>query len=189
LSTQWPPYDEVAEIVRAIHAAPGRVCLVTTGVGAQAIYWLFAEAGASRTILDAQVPYVGAALDEYVGVQAKQHVSAEEAAKMAAAALTRARQLMDHSGSEPATPLFGVACTGAIATDRVRRGENRLHVAWTDGQRTRTFSLVFQKGARDRAGEEAAGSALLLNAVAEAKGVPGRLSPPLVNGESIVESD
>ena len=189
MSTDWPPYDEVAEIVRAIHAAPGRLCLVTTGVGAQAVYWLFAEAGASRTVLDAQVPYARRALDEYVGARAEQHVSAEEAAKMAAAALARARRLADNAGSEPTTPLFGVACTGAIATDRVRRGENRLHVAWTDGERTRTFSLVFQKRARDRAGEEAAGSALLLNAVAEAKGVPGRLSPPLVNGESIIESD
>jgi len=189
LSKLWPPHNEVAEIVRAIHAAPGRLCLVTTGVGSQAVHWLFAEPGASRTILDAQIPYADAALEAYVGGPAKQHVSADEAARMAGVALARARSLASRMALDPATPLLGVGCTGAIATDRVRRGENRLHAAWTDGSRTRTFSLVFQKGARDRAGEEAVGSALLLNAVAEAKGLPGRLSPPLVHGESIVESD
>ena len=189
MPTDWPPDEEVAAIVRAIHAAPGRICLVTTGVGAQAIHWLFAEPGASRTVLDAQVPYVEVALHEYVGAKAEQHVSAEEAGRMAAAAFERARSLAERSGLDASTPLFGVACTGAIATDRVRRGENRLHVAWTDGERSRTYSLVLNKGARDRAGEEAVGSALIVNAVAEAKNVKDRLQPPLLEGETVVGSD
>ena len=100
--------EQVSALVRAIHATSHRCCLVFSGVGAQAIAWLFAEAGTSRTVLDAQVPYSRAALDEYVGAQAEQHVSAEEALKMADAALRRAKKLAALSGLDPVTPLIGV---------------------------------------------------------------------------------
>ena len=67
--------------------------------------WLFGEPGASRTFLDAQVPYSMRALDEYVGVDAEQHVSPLEADRMAAAALKRGRHL---AGDRRATGRRGV---------------------------------------------------------------------------------
>jgi nicotinamide mononucleotide (NMN) deamidase PncC len=160
-----------------------------TGVGTQAIAWLFAEPGASRTVLDAQVPYSAAALDEYVGGPAEQHVSSVEALRMAKAALARARKLAAAGKVDRSTRLVGVGCTGAIATDRVRRGEDRVHVAWTDGSRVKTFSLVFDKEARDRRGEEYASSVLVLNALAQACGLGRRAPLDLLPGEAVVESE
>ncbi len=176
---------DISALVRAIHAAPGKLCLVVTGAGTQALAWLFAEAGTSRTVLDARVPYSQAALDEFTGRKADQHVSAAEASFMAERALEEARRLSDED-----VLLAGVACTAAIATDRVRRGENRCHVALAanDGRRT-TLSLVMNKGERDRAGEEDVTSRIVLNAIAEAKLVPGRVEVPLLDGEVIVRSD
>jgi hypothetical protein len=82
--------------------------------------------------------------------------------------------------------LAGVSCTAAITTDRVRRGENRCHVALaTSAGLRRVMSLVMAKGARDRAGEEALCSRTILNAVAEAKGVAARLDLPLLDGECV----
>ena len=186
----------IIDLVRRIHQTPHRACLVITGVGSQALAWLFGTPGASRTVLDAQVPYSTAALDEYVGGPARQHVSAAEATRMAVAALSRARKLAAASGLDPSVPLIGLGCTGAIATDRVRRGDDRVHVAWTDGTGAKAYSLVFilrepqdtVMGARDRKGEERVSSMLILNALAEACGLPDLLPIGLLPGEAVVVS-
>ena len=183
-----PTREEVSALVRAIHVTSHKCCLAVSGVGTQAIAWLFAEPGTSRTVLDAQVPYVRAALDEYVGARADQHVSAEEALKMAHAALKRAQKLAALTGLDPAMPLIGIGCTAAIATDRVRMGDNRVHVAWSGGGRQKAYSLTFIKGARDRTGEERLGSLIILNAIAEASGLPDRLALDLQPGETVIES-
>ena len=105
---------------------------------------------------------------------------------MAEKALERARALVGNVDDAAATILGGVACTAAIATDRVRRGEDRCHVAFvtSDGRRA-TTSLVMSKGARDRAGEEEITSLIVLNAVAEAKAVESRVKLPLIDGEKL----
>ncbi len=180
--------EEICVLVRAIHGTSHKCCLAVSGVGAQAIAWLFAEPGTSRTVLDAQIPYSRAALDEYVGAQAVQHASAEEALKIGGAALRRAEKLASLTGLDPATPLIGIGCTAAIATDRARRGDNRVHVAWKSGGRQKAYSLTFIKGARDRVGEERLGSLIILNAIAEASGLPSRLALDLIHGETVIES-
>ena len=183
-----PTADQVSALVQAIHASSHKCCLAVSGVGTQAIAWLFAEPGTSRTVLDAQVPYSRAALDEYVGAQADQHVSAEEALKMADAALRRAQKLAAAASLDSAMPLIGIGCTAAIATDRARKGDNRVHAAWSSGGRHKAYSLTFIKGARDRSGEERLGSLIVLNAIAEASGLPGRLALDLLPGEAVIES-
>ncbi len=177
---------EIVEVVGAIHAAPGKVSIVVTGAGTSALAWLFGEAGASRTVLNARIPYSSAALNEFTGKVAKQHVSADEANLMARSALEEAERL----GGEDDELLAGVACTAAIATDRVRRGENRCHVALaaSDG-RAAVMSLELSKGERDRAGEEDIVSRMVLNAVAEAKRVEPRLQIPLLADEKIERID
>ena len=115
------------ELAQKLHSVPGRGCVVVTGAGIRAISDLFSQPGTSRTILEAQVPYARKALDDFVGFQADQHVSSEEAKLIAEAALKRARYLADDKGAgdDPEEQLFGVGCTAAIATDRIRRGEDR----------------------------------------------------------------
>lgn len=182
----YAPYAlDVTSLVRSIHAAHGKLCVVVTGAGTQALAWLFAESGTSRTVLNARIPYSQAALDEFTGTKADQHVSAVEAMLMAERALEEAKRL-----STDDVLLAGVGCTAAIATDRVRRGENRCHVAFaaSDGRRA-SFSLVMNKGARSRAGEEDLTSRIVLNAVAEAKLVDERVAVPLVQGEKLERSE
>lgn len=178
--------EDVRQLVQAVHAAPGKLCIVVTGAGTGALAWLFAKPGTSRTVLDAQVPYAAAALDEFTGTRADQHVSGDEAMLMADRALERARLLSAKSGESSETLLAGVACTAAIATDRVRRGENRCHVAFaaSDGRRV-VISLVMAKGKRGRAGEENVTSRIVLNAVAEAKRVAERVKVQLVGDERL----
>ena len=175
--------DDEFRLIKQIHDADARSCLVITGAGTSAISALFSVAGASRTVIDAQVPYSRSALDAYVGTQAEQHVSQNEAKIMAIKAYQLAVQLSD---PEPRPHrLIGLSCTAAIATDRHRRGKNRVHIAWHDGDRGATYSLVMNKGKRDRAGEEAVCSAIVLNALAEAFGIEDRIELQLLPGENV----
>lgn len=175
--------DDEFRLIKQIHDADARSCLVITGAGTSAISALFSVAGASRTVIDAQVPYSRAALDAYVGAQAKQHVSRDEAKIMAIKAYERSVRFSDPELG--AIRLIGLSCTAAIATDRHRRGENRVHIAWHDGNGGATYSLVMNKGERDRAGEEAVCSAIVLNALAEAFGIEDRLQLQLLPGENV----
>jgi hypothetical protein len=173
------------ELAQKLHSVPGRGCVVVTGAGIQAISDLFTEPGTSRTILEAQVPYARKALDEYVGVQAKQHVSAEEALLIAEAALRRAQHLAD--GGDGDQPLFGVGCTAAVATDRLRRGEDRAHVVWTDGTRSGGASIWFDKEARTRAEQDAVVSVIVLNSIAEVLNVEERMELNILETERFDE--
>jgi nicotinamide mononucleotide (NMN) deamidase PncC len=170
------------------HGADGKICIAVTGGGTRALAWLFGQAGASRTVLEAVVPYAGEALDEFTGVKSEQHVSAEEATLMASRALERAIHLTQSAGDSGSVPVAGIGCTAAIATDRTRRGENRCHIALATSEGVRkVWSLVMNKGNRDRAGEEDVTSRLVLNAIAEAKGIRTRVQVPLLPGEEIIE--
>ena len=175
------------EMAKKLHSVAGRGCIAITGSGIQAISDLFSEPGASRTILDAQVPYSRLALEEFVGALTDQHVSGEEAKLMANAALKRAQYLAQ--GDEGDEPLFGIGCTAAVATDRVRRGEDRAHIAWTNGIHSGGASIWFDKQARTRADEDAVISALLLNSIAMALELDERLDLHVLETERLNEFD
>ncbi len=144
--------------------------------------WLFGEQGASRTFLDAQIPYSMRALDEYVGVDAEQHVSPIEADRMATRALTRGHHL-----AESVEGVAGVSCTATIATDRPKKGEHRCAAAWEREDNRAVYSLTLEKGARNRAGEEEVVSRLLLNTLAEACDVDERVDLLLLKSEAVVK--
>ncbi len=79
----------------------------------------------------------------------------------------------------------GVSCTAGLATDRPKRGGHRAHVALQTLARTVTWSLELAKGARSRAEEEDLVSRVILNAVAEAGGIPERLELALTADEPL----
>ncbi len=171
-------YAQIRQLVQAIHDSPGRVMIVTAGAGTQALAWLLGVAGASRTLLEALIPYDETSFNDFLGRQPKKYVAMRTAGLLAGRALTRALQL--HPGNEP---LIGVACTATIVTDRPKRGQHRAHIAvWTE-QRIVRHLLQLHKGARDRDGEEELVSRVILNALAEAYDLPHRLRVNMVEGD------
>lgn len=93
-----------------------------TGGGSQLISELLTTPGASKTVLEVGVPYAGQALAELLGSAPEQASSATTARAMAMRAFQRAKDL---GSSKP----FGLGCTAGLATDRVKRGSHRAHVA------------------------------------------------------------
>lgn len=172
--------SDIRDLVQAIHDCPTLAVLVTAGAGSQALADLLGVAGATRTLLEALVPYSNASFDEFLGQHPAQYVAAETSRLLAGRSYTRARWL--HAGDER---LVGLACSATIVTDRPKRGQHRAHIATWQAKQLVSHRLYLNKGARDRAGEEDMVSRVLLNALAQACGIPGRVDVPLIEGDDL----
>ena len=172
---------DIKRLIERLHASPTMAAIGVAGAGVQAVAWLLGVPGASRTILEAQVPYAHPSLVDFLGHEPEQVVSAETATDMARSAYRRAMHLRDGD-----VPVVGIACTATIATDQPKRGEHRCHVAAWDDKGVTTYSLQFVKGLRDRAKEEVLVSKLVLRALVEASHVDFQLPLGLDERERIV---
>ncbi|MDZ7619819.1 MAG: CinA family protein [Patescibacteria group bacterium] len=165
----------------AIHASPHQMVMALSGGGTRALAELLEVPGASRTLLEAVVPYSRPALLRWLGGRPDRFCSARTARAMAMVAFCRAGRL-----TEPGTDrLLGVACTAGLATDRARQGEHRAHVAVQTDEATACWSLHMAKDRRSRREEEQLVAALVLNAVAEACEVADRVPLALCSDESV----
>ena len=175
-----PVDPSIEAVIQAIHDSPTMTSLVVSGGGSQAVAWLLGVAGASRTVLDVNIPYSTRAMIEYLGWTPKQAASDETAIGLAAAAYARGCSLREDSG-----PIIGVGCTAAIATDRPKRGDHRCHIAVWDGEIVTLQRLILIKGKRTRPEEELVVSQLVIRALADACEVETTFSPRLLNGEHL----
>jgi hypothetical protein len=173
----------LASLVREIHDAPARLVLALAGGGVRALAELLEVPGASRTLLEAVVPYSERAMIDWLGGRPDQFCSGPTARAMAMAAFLRACRL--DSGD---VPRAGVACTASLVSDRPKRGPHRIHVAFQTASVTALWSLELAKGQRSRAEEERIASGLVLDAVAEVSGVAGRLPLERFAGETVHEA-
>ncbi len=157
---------DVEEVVVKIHGTPHKTVLAVAGAGSSAMSWLLDVAGASRTVLEARVPYGRYSMIDLVGEEPAQYVSSENAREMARSSYRRGLALREDD-----SPVVGLACTATIATDRPKRGDHRACIAAWDETGVTTCSLTLDKGHRDRNGEETLVSRLVLQTMAQAFGV------------------
>jgi nicotinic acid mononucleotide adenylyltransferase/nicotinamide mononucleotide (NMN) deamidase PncC len=173
------------QLVERIHGANARFVLAVTGGGGRAIAELLQVPGASRTVLEAVVPYSEAAMVEWLSGRPDQFCAEPTGRAMAMAAYHRACRWSADASSR--APLAGVACTASLASDRPKRGPHRVHVAIQTARATVSRSVELVKGRRTRAQEEQAAAWLVLNAVAQACGLEDRLAPGLLSDEPVGE--
>lgn len=88
----------------------------------QGVTWLLTVPGASRTVLEARVPYAQSALQDALKFPTASYATAGTAVDMAKAAYKQAAQL-----SEIGTSIIGIGCTCALMTDRVKKGDHKVH--------------------------------------------------------------
>lgn len=167
---------DTASLITRIHASPLMVVCVVTGGGTQALADLLAVPGASRTVLEAIIPYSPQSQTELLGIPPVNSVSATTAAAFAQAAYQRAVRLRP----DETVPIIGLACTAALATDRPKKGTHRAHIGVCDRAQTQVYSLTLQKGARNRQGEERLVSDLILHILAEACGLGDLAAGPIL---------
>ena len=176
-------------IVDQIHGSGRHIVISVTGGGSRLISDLLTVPGASRSILDARVPYSSAALTEWLGTEPASSCSRETALAMASVGWWRARRLLAESGLETRN-CVGVACTASLASDRAKRGDHRCWLAIQSDRSSVVASVTFEKGRRSREQEECEVADLLLYLAAEACGVADNHVPVLAGDETIlVESE
>ncbi len=155
--------------------------VVVTGGGTQALADLFVVPGASRTVLEALVPYSDPSMAAFLGRPPSRAVSVETAAALARSARGRALEL------RPAreVAVLGVACTAALVTDRPRKGEHRAHVAVCRGEAAEVHSVTLAKNARTREGEERVVANLVLSVLGRACGLDAAACDALSPEEAV----
>jgi len=184
VSSFVPSPESWAAQVARIHATPTRLVLAATGGGSRAISELLEVPGASRTVLEASVPYAAPALIAWLGVKPEHFCEPRTARAMAMVGFQRAcAYAAEADSTDCGWPVAGIGCTASLASDRPKRGPHRAHVAAQTVAMTLTHSLELSKGRRPRADEERLVAALVLNIVAEACGLDDRLALDLLPGE------
>ena len=148
--------------VEGILAAGRPLAVAVTGGGSRGISWLLNHPGASRVVVEAQVPYLGEAVADYLGRPGPHRVREETARLLAVRARRRALRLSRNGGA------VGAGATAALATDRVRKGRDRAFVCTRGPCRYSFASLRFDAGASDRLSQEEVLSAVLVDRCAGA---------------------
>ena len=154
--------------LEAVHASPIRAVLHVTGGAAQSLGWVMAVPGASRTLLEARVPYARESMVDTLGTEPKQYVSAQTARDLARTAYTRGVRLSPGVHHDDHRHVVGVGCTCALASVPPKKGDHRCVVATYGVLGSATYELNMEKGARDRWEEDGLASRLVVQALADA---------------------
>jgi len=173
---------QLEKLIEAIHATPQMLVYEFAGAGTQALAWLHAVGGSSRTILEATDHYAATSLVETIGFEPKQFASPQVARAMATSAYIRACHLTNATVS-----VTGVGCTATIATDRKKRGDHRCYVAVCNAKGIASYNLGLMKGLRGRLEEEHLISLLVLNAITNECDLDEQLALPLHETEIVEE--
>ncbi|MBA4105413.1 MAG: hypothetical protein C0485_06610 [Pirellula sp.] len=166
-----PSFEIPAEwsaVATAIHSSGRKIVIAVTGGGSGAISALLQTPGASRTILEAIVPYSHAALTDWIGAKPEQACSAATARAMAMAAFMRARELAPDAAPET---WLGVGATASLATDRPKRGERRGHLAFQTHDRAFERHYSLDDSPPDRGADEQIAAAQTLAIVLKGCGL------------------
>jgi nicotinic acid mononucleotide adenylyltransferase len=170
---------DVLQLVQSIHQSNCSCVLAVTGGGSTAISWLLGVPGASRTILEAHVPYSQDAFCQLLGKTPEGFCTDKASVELAEAAWSRAMTLRSCGRC------VGIGCTASLASDRPKRGEHRFFAAAAIEEAVTTLSLILEKNTRSRFEEEAIVSRAIVNLLADAAGLSERLTIPLRPGESL----
>ena len=168
-------------IISAIHRSPHRGVFACTGGGSRLISDLLCVPGASRTVLEAAIPYSAEAMKAFLHTAEPAKCAEITARQMAVAAWQRATNYADKEGWED---LFGFSCTATLATDRPHRGEHRVFFAFHSSAKTASLSVFLKKGTRSRDAEETLTAAIGLRFLAHVLGIL-----PMAAGNEAQRSD
>ncbi len=112
------------QLVQQIHDTPTRIVLAITGGGSRAVSDLLEVPGASRTLLEAQIPYTAESIIAYLGARPDEFCSERTARALAMAAFLRGASSISPTTNWPAFPALPVwppTGPGAVRIGRIWR--------------------------------------------------------------------
>ena len=157
-------------LIKKIFSTKTQFSIAITGGGTSAIASLFGVSGASKTLIDATVPYHQDALAQFVSASNPPGCNTYTARAMAMTAFMKARAISQKNN------VIGIGCTAAIASERSRMGTDRCHIAVQAADFTTTYDIELSKK-DDRTSQESICQSAILQAMAESVNVTTRVSP------------
>lgn len=172
------------EAVQVLHQSLWQGSIAVTGGGSQLISQLCAVPGASRTLLEAIVPYGRTALQNYLQSAADHPCTPVTARALAARAFQRSQAFKKNTAKEDKSDLFGLGCTASLASEPSKRGAHRIHIALQTASLTSCQTILLEKGSRSRSEEEHLAADLCLALLAEHLKLP-KIEVALLPAEQI----
>jgi len=154
-------------LIEGIQSSGHKAAMIVSGGGSGAVHALLTHPGASRFVLETQIPYSPPAMFDYLGEQLDAFCSEEAVVHMAERAYERA--LIFTLRDAGALPILGIACTAALQTTRERKGADRAFFCIKSRKQEVVRKLELDPGTR--AEQEEVVSAALLDFIAEFLGV------------------
>lgn len=195
----------VLNSIVALYGSPDpapQFSLHVTGGGVSAAQWLLSVPGASRCVLNVEIPYSRSALSRLLNNcntradSSAAPCTAETALEMARASYAQAVSIFLNERSTAtdspvgALPeIFGVGCTAALVSGNPKRGAHRCHVGVYGAAHSSVFSLQLEKGRRDRVGEDVECSKLIIEAILNQANVPPRVESSTFHMKEAVTVD
>ncbi|MCX6714679.1 MAG: hypothetical protein NTX72_02605 [Candidatus Uhrbacteria bacterium] len=144
---EFPPVDHTQwdSMVTRLRATGKQLYIVSTGATGGLLSSLWRVPGASQNLLGFRFCYANEELVEFLGAHPGHFCSDETAAKMAAHAYWHGRKLAYKRGVKNLNDVVGVGMTAAVATDRERRGVDRVSIAVKTHGTLFTFDATFPK--------------------------------------------
>lgn len=150
-------------LIEEIQGSGHKAALVVSGGGSGAVHTLLSHPGASRFVLEAQIPYSPPAMFDYLGEKLDGFCSEIAAQTLAERAYERALIFTLPDGAAP--PILGISCTAALQTTRERKGSDRAFFCIKSRKRETVRMLEVEPGSR--AEQEEVVSTELLQFIAE----------------------
>ncbi|HTK05200.1 MAG TPA: hypothetical protein VL500_06445 [Candidatus Eisenbacteria bacterium] len=185
----FPGQTEIDRIVHDLHLSPWKAVIACTGAGAGLQQLLWSVPDASKTVLDAMMPYDRCALIDLIGHEPEQFVSQDTALWMASAAYRRANELTVRNGEK--APVMGLGLTATVKTGKPKRGDHRAFIAVKTAREITTVGITLTKDRYDRADEGRICDHVALDAMLAAAGLPqlGMRDYGLTSAEVIGDPD
>ncbi|MDA9676059.1 cytidylyltransferase [Pseudomonadota bacterium] len=163
---------EQTELIKKIHSSGYRFVTVSSGGGTDAISALLRVPGASKSVLEAYVPYAKESLDYYLLKKPDKYCSEDTTLSIAAKAFSAAKKI---DPNEHPSKILGVGITASLATDYLKKGEHKFFIAIQTHAYSKSFSYAFKKGELSRSQEEEVVTNHIIKAIASSCGIDTNL--------------
>lgn len=161
------------ELIQKIHSSGYRFVTVSSGGGTDAISALLRVPGASKSVLEAYVPYAKESLDYYLLKKPDKYCSEDTTLSIAAKAFSAAKKI---DPKEHPSKILGIGITASLATDYIKKGEHKFFIAIQTHAYSKSFTYKFKKGELTRPEEEEVVTEHIIAAIALSCGIETNLT-------------
>lgn len=138
-------------LIKKIHSSPFQFNFVFTGGGSLALSHLISTPGASKTVVEAFIPYSEESMDDYLGKKQEAYCNKKVTLDLAMKARWK---LLYLKKNRPPSYQVGIGLTASLSSLQEKKGDIRFHLVACGSSFTKILTVVFEKKHTTRNSEE-----------------------------------